>query len=103
MATRAATFAASDSVAPMKFAILVEAAIDIGNGNWYVVAAIVDRTDCAARCAPERYDAASVRISKARNSARTMMRPGMASLIIGHQFWSAEREKPPQHSRPSTK
>lgn len=83
LTTLALVFAASASVAPIKFATRVEAAMDIGKGIWNVRAVIVLRTLCAAKCDTEKKLAASVRISKARNSASTIINPGIASLIIG--------------------
>ena len=50
-ATFADTLAASASVAPIRFAIRVDAAMEIGKGIWNVNVVIVARTDCAARCA----------------------------------------------------
>ena len=40
----ALVFAASVRVAPIKFATRVEAAIEIGNGIWKVIAVMVDTT-----------------------------------------------------------
>jgi hypothetical protein len=87
----------------MRLAMRVEAAMLMGNGIWKVRAAVVERTLWAARWVDDIHDAARVRISKARNSARTMTRPGRASRIIGPQLRREAREKPPQQSRPRMK
>lgn len=50
LTTLALVFAASVSVAPIRFATRVEAAIEIGNGIWNVRAVKVLRILWAARC-----------------------------------------------------
>ena len=57
-----ATVSAPD---PMRLPNLVEAAILIGNGIWYITTLTVINTDCAARCCVDRYDAENVRMSNA--------------------------------------
>lgn len=47
-ATFVETLAASASVAPMRFATRVEAAMERGKGIWKVSEVMVARTDCAA-------------------------------------------------------
>jgi hypothetical protein len=52
--TVALVLAASDSVAPIKFATRVDAAMEIGNGIWNVSPVMVARMLCAARCVVEK-------------------------------------------------
>lgn len=47
----------------------MEAAIEMGKGIWKVKLRIVESTDWAARWEVPKYEAARVRISKARHSA----------------------------------
>lgn len=54
LTTFALVFAASLSVAPMRLATRVDAAMDIGNGIWKVRAVMVLRILCAARCVVEK-------------------------------------------------
>ena len=100
-ATLAAVFAGTASVAPMRLAMRVEAATLIGKGIWKVIPVMDPSTDCAASSVGPSHDELSVRISKARNSASTMTRPGSASFTMGIQFLSALLSKPPQHWYPS--
>ena len=102
LTTLADVFAASTNLAPIKFATLVEPAIDNGNGIWKVVDVTVTSTLCAARWATPILPLASVRISNANHSATTMTMPGNASRTIGPQFLSAALLKPPHACLPST-
>lgn len=47
--TLADVLAAEERVAPMRFATRVDAAMEMGNGIWKVIAEMVLRIDCAAR------------------------------------------------------
>ena len=102
-ATQAEVFAAGASVAPIRFAIRVEAAMEIGKGMLKVRVVRVERTDWAARWAVEKREAARVRISKARTSASTIRRPGRARRIMGNQFVRARLVRPGQQERPLMK
>lgn len=95
--------AESTRVEPIRFATRVLAAMERGKGIWKVMLARVERTDWAASSSVPRYEDARVRISNARHSASTMMRPGRASWIIGSQFVNARFERPFQHSEPAIK
>lgn len=53
-ATLAEVLEEVDRVAPIKFAIRVLAAIEIGKGIWKVRPVKVASTDCAARCVVPR-------------------------------------------------
>src|SRR2546423_15046270 len=93
--TFAVIFAASGKAAPMRLAIRVLAATDNGKGIWKVIEIKVLSTLWAARWVDEKKLAARVKISKARNSASTMTKPGRASLIMGSQFRKARVVNPP--------
>jgi hypothetical protein len=54
LTTLALVLAASERVAPIRFATRVDAAIDIGNGIWKVSAVRVLRMLCAAKCVVEK-------------------------------------------------
>lgn len=83
LTTLADVRAALTSFAPIRLAILVEAAIDTGNGIMNIVPATVTRILCAARYSVPNWLDVRVRISKASHSATTIIMPGMASWIIG--------------------
>lgn len=81
--TLAAVFAASGSLAPIRFATRVDPAMDSGKGIWNVVDVRVTKMLWAARYDVPNCPVARVRISKANHSASIMIIPGNAKRIMG--------------------
>lgn len=93
-------FAASGEPAPIKFAILEDAAIDMAKGTCHDTVFSEAMMPHAARCPVPKVLQSNVMTSKARNSASTMIMLGRASFIMGFQLARARMLSPPQHCDP---